>query len=127
MDEGLTLMRSAADLEDSVDKLPITPGEVLPARELLADMLLEQDDAAAALEEYVAVLRAAPNRFNALFGAGSAADQVGDGKKARFYFDAFLAQSESSDGMRPELAHARDFLKSLSGAGPMTPLQETLK
>lgn len=111
-DAAVTLMRSAADLEDSVEKLPITPGEVLPARELLADMLLEQDDAAAALEEYVAVLRVAPNRFNALFGAGSAAYQVGNGKKARFYFEALLAQSELSDGMRPELAHARDILNS---------------
>ncbi len=110
--EALTLMRSAADLEDSVDKLPITPGEVLPARELLADMLLEQGDAAAALEEYMAVLRAAPNRFNALVGAGSAADQVGDATTARFHYEALLAQSELSDGTRPELVRARDFLDS---------------
>ena len=48
-EEALILLRFAADLEDSVDKLPITAGEVLPARELLADMLLEQDDAAKAL------------------------------------------------------------------------------
>jgi len=113
-EEALTLMRSAADLEDSVDKLPITAGEVLPARELLADMLLEQGDAARALEEYEAVLLAAPNRFNALFGAGSAADRMGDEVKARFYYEALLAQSKLSDGTRPALEYARDFLSDQS-------------
>ena len=107
---ALLIMRSAADLEDGVDKLPLTAGEVLPARELLADMLLEQGDAATALSEYEAVLRAAPNRFNALFGAGTAADRIGDGEKARYYYEALLAQSELSDGMRPGLKHARKFL-----------------
>lgn len=108
--EALTLMRTAANLEDGVDKLPLTAGEVLPARELLADMLLEQGDAATALAEYEAVLRAAPNRFNALFGAGTAADRIGDDEKARSYYEALLAQSELSDGMRPALKHARDFV-----------------
>jgi len=111
--DALTFMRFAADLEDSVDKLPITPGEVLPARELLADMLLEQDDAARALEEYEAVLRAAPNRFNALFGAGSAADRMGDRVKAKFYYEALLDQSSLSDGTRPALAHAREYLSTI--------------
>ena len=111
--DALTLMRFAADLEDSVDKLPITPGEVLPARELLADLLLEQDDAAKALVEYEAVLRAAPNRFNALFGAGSAADRMGDRVKAKFYYEALLAQSNLSDGTRPALAHARAYLSKI--------------
>ena len=111
-EEALTLLRSAADLEDSVDKLPITPGEVLPARELLADMLLEQDNVAKALEEYKTVLRAAPNRFNALYGAGSAADRMGDEVKARFYYEALLAQSKLSDGTRPALEYARDFLSN---------------
>ena len=108
--EALTLMRTAANLEDGVDKLPLTAGEVLPARELLADMLLDQGDAAVALAEYEAVLRAAPNRFNALFGAGTAADRIGDDDKATFYYEALLAQSELSDSMRPALKHARDFV-----------------
>lgn len=108
--DALILMRSAADLEDSVGKLPITPGEVLPARELLADMLLEQGDAGGALEEYEAVLRTAPNRFNALFGAGSAADEMGDTVKAKSYFEVLLAQSDLSDGTRPALVHAREYL-----------------
>jgi hypothetical protein len=110
--DALTLMRSAADLEDSVDKLPITPGEVLPARELLADMLLEQDDAARAFEEYEAVLRAAPNRFNALFGAGAAADRMGDRVKANFYYEALITQSDLSGETRPALAQALEYLSA---------------
>ena len=106
-------MRAAADPEDSVDKLPITPVEVIPARELLADLLLEQDDAARALGEYEVVLRAAPNRFNALFGAGSAADRMGDRVKAKFYYEALVAQSNLSDGTRPALAHARAYLSEM--------------
>ena len=111
--DALTLMRSAAELEDSVDKLPITPGEVLPARELLADMLLELDHAALALTEYEAVLQASPNRFNALFGAGSAAGRMDDKEKAKFYFEALLAQSNFSDGTRPALAQARKYLSAM--------------
>ncbi len=107
---ALVLMRSAADLEDGVDKIPLTAGEVLPARELLADMLLEQGDAATALTEYEAVLHMAPNRFNALFGAGTAAARIDDSEMAKFYYEALLAQSELSDGVRPALKHARDFL-----------------
>jgi Tfp pilus assembly protein PilF len=110
--DALTLMRSAADLEDSVDKLPITPGEVLPARELLADMLLEQDDAARAFEEYEAVLRAAPNRFNALFGAGVAADRMGDRVKANFYYEALITQSDLSGETRPALVQALEYLSA---------------
>lgn len=108
--EALALMRTAAELEDGVDKLPLTAGEVLPARELLADMLLEQGDVTTALAEYEAVLRAAPNRFNALFGAGTAAARIGDDKKARSYYEALLAQSGLSNGTRPALKHAQDFL-----------------
>jgi tetratricopeptide (TPR) repeat protein len=110
--DALTLMRSAADLEDSVDKLPITPGEVLPARELLADMLLEQDDAARAFEEYEAVLRAAPNRFNALFGAGAAAERMGDRVKASFYYAALITQSDLTGETRPALVQALEYLSA---------------
>jgi hypothetical protein len=62
--EALALMRSAADLEDSTDKHPVTPGSILPAREQLADLLTELGQPAAALAEYEASLRAAPARFN---------------------------------------------------------------
>ena len=71
--EALAGMRAAAALEDSSEKRPVTPGAVLPARELLGDMLLETHHAAEALAAYETVLRDAPSRFNALAGASRAA------------------------------------------------------
>src|SRR5262249_42909783 len=68
-DEAVALARQAADLDDVTGKHPVTPGSVLPPRELLADMLLEAGRPAEALREYEASLRFAPNRFNGLFGA----------------------------------------------------------
>ena len=65
-------LRAAADLEDRSEKLALTPGPVLPAREQLADLLLEQGFCHAAAAEYEAVLAIAPNRRNATAGAASA-------------------------------------------------------
>src|SRR5689334_23176599 len=71
-DEALALMRSAADLEDSMDKSPVTPGAVIPAREMLGDLLLELNEPRKALEAYQAVLKDSPKRRNALAGVKSA-------------------------------------------------------
>ncbi len=109
-EEALALMRSAADLEDAGDKLPVTPGEVVPARELLADLLLDQRRNREALAEYEAVLGAAPNRFNALYGAGTAAERLGDKPRVRVHYEQLVAQSSPADGHRPSVDHARDFL-----------------
>ena len=109
-------MRSAADLEDGGDKLPVTPGEVVPARELLADLLLEQHRNREALAEYEAALGAAPNRLNALYGAGTAAERMGDKPRARVHYEQLVAQSSPPDGQRPSLGHARDFLSQPVGA-----------
>lgn len=67
--EALVQLREAADLEDSIDKNPVTPGAVLPARELLADMLYLTGDSAAALEAYKSSLAISPNRFYSVSGA----------------------------------------------------------
>ena len=64
--EGLRLLRAAADLEDTTEKHPVTPGPVIPARELLADMLLEEGNAAEARAEAEKVLTVSPGRRNAL-------------------------------------------------------------
>ncbi|HVQ30317.1 MAG TPA: hypothetical protein VMV21_12090, partial [Vicinamibacteria bacterium] len=74
-DDARRLLRAAADLEDKTDKHPVTPGSVLPAREMLADLLLELGDAAAALREYETSLATAPGRFNSLAGGTRAADK----------------------------------------------------
>jgi hypothetical protein len=112
--EALAAMRAAADLEDSTEKRPVTPGAVLPARELLGDMLLETHHPAEALAAYEATLRDAPGRFNATAGALRAAASSGNSDAARTHAMALLALARDGDGDRPELAEAR---RALAG-GP---------
>lgn len=76
--EGLRLLRSAADREDAVEKLPVTPGPVVPAREQLGEMLLELKRPAEALREFRSALRGAPGRRGALSGGLRSAELVGD-------------------------------------------------
>ena len=76
-DEALALMQKAADLEDATVKNPVSPGELLTARELLGDMLMEMGKSADALAAYEACLATRPNRFNSLYGAGYAAEKTG--------------------------------------------------
>jgi hypothetical protein len=83
--DALQLMSSAADMEDKTEKHPVTPAEVLPARELYADMLMEVKQYAKALSEYEADLKKHPNRFNGLKGAALAAERSGDREKADYY------------------------------------------
>jgi hypothetical protein len=78
-------MRSAADIDDKSDKHIVTPGRIVPALELLGEMLLELKRPAEALKEFEASHLREPNRFRGLYGAGQ-----GD--------------------PRPELAQARAFL-----------------
>lgn len=117
-DNALRLMRSAADLEDSTDKHPVTPGAVVPARELLGEMLLEWGRADEALREFERALADSPNRFNGLLGAAQAAEKAGNRVKAANYYRTLLVIcGQSSD--RPELEAARRYLKRL---GPQSPV-----
>src|SRR5258706_7500473 len=109
-DEGLRLLRVAADHEDAVDKHPVTPGALLPVREMLADLLLENGSAADAFKEYEAGLKVAPRRFNATAGAAKAADKQGDEVKARAYATQLLEIAKGAEVSRPELAWARAYL-----------------
>jgi len=95
-DEALTLMRSAADLEDSTDKHPVTPGSVLPAREQLGDLLLGLGKADAALNEYESSLKTARGRLNSYLGAWQAASRAKQGDKAKDYKERLLAQCAGS-------------------------------
>ncbi len=108
-DEALAMARSAAELDEKSGKHPVTPGSILPPRELLADMLLETGKPAEALAEYRASLREAPARFNGLAGAARAAEAAGDRAAAAGYYRALVAQC-SPESPRPELAQARAFL-----------------
>lgn len=107
---ALELMNSAADMEDATEKHPVTPGEVVPARELLGDMLMQMGHAAKAVGVYQENLKRHPKRFNGLYGAGLAAEKSGDTGKARFYFQQLSDQS-AANSTRTELADARLFLK----------------
>lgn len=109
-EEALSLMRSAAELEDSTEKHPVTPGPVIPARELLGDMLLEMKQPDEALREFEASLRSSPNRFNGLFGAARAAELAGDRKLAGTYYGKLVALSAHADSVRPELKQAKEFV-----------------
>jgi len=81
-DEAASLMRQAADEEDAVEKLPITPGPIVPAREQLGSLLLEQNHPDLALKEFQATLANAPGRLGATRGAGQAAELL-KGKNSR--------------------------------------------
>lgn len=104
--QALQRMREAADIEAKTEKHPVTPAEVLPAAELLGDMLMELKDYPAALEAYEQNLKRHPNRFNALHGAAMAASKTGNMSKAKTYSQQLL-QIADANSTRPELNFAK--------------------
>jgi hypothetical protein len=108
---ALRWMRSAADLEDKTDKHPVTPGAVLPARELLGELFLELDQPALALPEFEGVLRNSPKRFNAAYGAARGAELSGDLNKANDRYSELLQLCGQVDSQRLEVQNARAFLQ----------------
>jgi tetratricopeptide (TPR) repeat protein len=108
--EALALMRSAAELEASTEKHPVTPGPIVPARELLGDMLLELKQPEEALREFETSLGESPNRFNGLYGAARAAELSGDKKKAGDYYAKMVTLTAHADSDRPELQKIREFV-----------------
>lgn len=108
---ALRWMRSAADLEDSTAKHPVTPGAVLPARELLGELFLELDQPALALREFETVLRSSPSRLNATYGAARAAELSGDWNRAKERYSELLQLGAQGDAERLELQNGRAFLQ----------------
>jgi len=106
--EGLQLARSAAELEESMEKSAVTPGSVTPAREMLAEMQLVEHHPKESLAEYQSVLKIAPNRFNAVYGAARAAESAGDANAASIYFRKLTEVAVGDE--RPELKVAREKL-----------------
>ena len=96
--EAIALMRQACDLEWATEKHPITPGELLPSRELFGEMLIEANLSKEALEQYEMSLQRSPNRLNSLYGAARAAELSGDQEKAKHYYAKVVElTAESSD------------------------------
>ena len=109
-EDAIQQLRRAAAEEDSLGKHPVSPGAMLPVRELLAESLLEIGRAQEALVEFEASLHLNPGRFNAVYGAARAADKAGKRPEARKYFEQLDALGKAADGTRAELAEARAYL-----------------
>jgi len=109
-DEGLDILRKAATREDATEKHAVTPGPIVPAREVLANALLDMGKPADALREYETVLQREPNRLRATLGAARSAERLGDAAKARSHYTKVLELTESADSARPEVLHARKVL-----------------
>ena len=101
-DEAVALMKEAVTIEESIDKHPVTPGPVLPARELEGDLLMALGRPAEALAAYEASLAVAPNRFYALGAAVRAADAAGRRDTARAHFATLEKVAARADGSRTD-------------------------
>jgi hypothetical protein len=110
-EEALAEMQSAAKLEATMDKHPVTPSPVVPMRELLGDLLLEINQPTQALSEYETSLTKDPNRFRSVYGAAKAAERAGDAAKAKTYYQQLAALGSNGDGDRPELTEAKAYLQ----------------
>jgi hypothetical protein len=105
-DEALALMRAAADAEEASDKHPVTPGNVIPLRELLGEMLLELNRPAEAQMEFAQSLRRDANRLRCVYGAARAAGAAGDNDAKHMYLAKVRALTSERDTVRPELVPA---------------------
>ncbi|HUQ09852.1 MAG TPA: hypothetical protein VM146_06005, partial [Steroidobacteraceae bacterium] len=106
--DAVALMREAAALEDATEKAAVTPGPLVPARELLGEMLLLAKQPAAAQQAFEATLKREPNRFRALYGAARAGSLAGDRAAATRYYGWLLKICTRADKPgRAELAEAR--------------------
>jgi tetratricopeptide (TPR) repeat protein len=106
-DDAIAALRAAAEAEDATDKAAVTPGPLAPAREQLAEALLEAKRAKEALTEFQATLGKEPNRYRALAGAARAADAAGDASDAAEFYKQLLKVCARADTERPELARAK--------------------
>lgn len=100
-------------MEDATEKHPVSPGMILPAQELFADMLLVTGHYPPSLAQYQAVLVRSPNRFNSLYGAARAAELAGKMTKAGFCYKK-LIEITVADTKRTRLQQARIFLEKIN-------------
>ena len=96
-DEALAMMRDAVAREDATEKSAITPGPIAPARELLAEMLLELNQPAEALKDFEKTLTIEPRRFRSVAGAARAAMAAGDSATAKKYYAELIKIAGRAD------------------------------
>jgi len=106
-DQALSAMRAATDAEDKTEKSPVTPGPLVPARELYGAMLLVRGMPQEALAAFEATLKKEPHRLGATLGAAKAAERAGELDKARQHYAAVVALTASADPVRDDIAAAR--------------------
>ncbi len=112
-EEAIRLMSEAANQEDATEKHPVTPGEVIPARELLGDLYMELGLYKDAHKAYEEDLKRHAGRLNGLLGAGVAARKLGNEEDAKKYFQQIITAAQLSDMQRPALLEAKSFLKGM--------------
>jgi len=105
-DDAVEAMRALADKEDSLGEEP----EGIPAREMIADMLMEAKRPQQALAEYQTDLKLHPNRFDGLYGAARAAEAAGKHNDAAEYYALLLKVCDGSNSTRPELSRAKELV-----------------
>ena len=99
--EAIAAMRATADLEATTEKNAITPGPIVPARELLGEMLLASGDAGAAYREFEATLVTEPRRYRAVAGAMRSAKAAGNTSAANRYATQLAQLTEHGDRVGP--------------------------
>jgi tetratricopeptide (TPR) repeat protein len=103
-DEALKLIGEVADHQDQAGKAEVD----IPAREMLADMLLALKQPEEALREYEKSMKIDPNRFNGLAGAAQAAEVAHQAAKANTYSTQLLKNcDDGKHSDRPELRNAK--------------------
>jgi hypothetical protein len=111
-DRALTFMRAAADSEDASLKHVAMENRLFPFRELLGELLLEDQQPAVALGEFETALKQTPNRFRSFWGAARAADGAGNREKANEYFGKLVELTRNADTERPEIREAKAYLRN---------------
>ena len=109
-DECMEILAKAAAREDATEKHAVTPGPLVPAREILASAKLDAGMGEAALADYETVLTHEPNRFHATYGAARSAQLSGDHARASEYYRRLVDLAGESDSARPEVGVARRYL-----------------
>jgi len=109
-DQAMRFMRAAADGEDGSLKNVIMENRLYPLREMLAELLLEIGEPAAALKEYETALKQTPNRYRGFWGAARASNAVGNRAQAAEYFGKLVNLAKNADTERPEVKEAKAYL-----------------
>ena len=113
-EKAIEYMKLASKLESETSKAAVTPGEIIPAEELLADLYMLTGKHKEALKSYELNLKGRPFRFNGLYGAAKAAQKLDNNELAAYYFEKLIKVSEDVNSSRPELLEAKDFLANNS-------------